>query len=175
MDIKEIKGEKVISPEFKIAKESTEAKDPPKRRLTEREASQIIEKYIETGVIERDYRSPHGLYVKLRVPSLEVLMGVVAETDKEIYEDEEHISVDRAQMIRANNILAAYVEKLSDKDYRSLQGEEYDTVEGFHARKAMLYGKGGLNVFSAQWAIDRLDAFQAEVAEAFDAESLKNL
>lgn len=171
MDINEIKAS---VDDVSDAKINAPVPGEAKVELTDAEITQIIKVYIETGEIKREYRSPHGLCVKLRVPSQEILMGAVAETDKEIYADEEHISLDRAQMIRANNVLAAYIEGFGDKDYRSIQADKFDTIEGLVERKKMIYGPGGLNMFSTQWALSKLDLFQAEVATAFDAESLKN-
>ncbi len=151
-----------------------EEEEPRERRLSDDETAEIIKKYIQTGIIEREYSSPNGLYIGFRVPSQLVLMEVLKEGDKEILSNEDSMTYDQAQMIRSCNALAAYVAKIGDEDYTDMQGDEFDAPEGYRKRKELIYGLKGMNAFMMRWSLDKLTRFQEDIAEAFDAESLKN-
>lgn len=171
-DDTQIKDNKDKAPVITGASQEEDAISP---LLTDAERAELIKQYIETGGIACEYRSENGLYIKLREPCQEVFTAIFREIDKDIAPDEEFISIDRVNIIRSNNMLAAYIEKFCNQDYRALQGDKYDTVDGFIERKKIIYAPGGLNMFAVEWALEKLDDMRAKIREAFGAESLKNL
>lgn len=156
---------------MEINAESPKEKAPAE--FTPEKSNDVIKDYILDGVIENTYTNKN-LSVTFRVPTQGQLMQQQEEIDREVFSEDENISVDRTNLIRNNNLIAIYLSGFGKTNFSREQGDEYFTKDGLMKRKKFIMDSPTINVYTMAWIIDKLTEFQESVTAAFKEDNLKN-
>lgn len=152
----------------------------PKTPEHSEEMNAIVTEYIYDGTNTKEYSHKSGLSVTFRVPTQGQLVQHARQIDKEMFatqsdgDAEVMLSVDSANLIRNNNLLALYVSKVNDRNFYADQGSEYATIKGMIERREYLLGED-INVYMFEWMLKKLTEFQTMLRESFEEEHLKNM